>query len=141
MTPIPSFEALVSLPPGDFTFGVIKPGVEVIGILNLIASTGYEVWPLTMEMDAFDVRLLYYEHVGKDFYPRNAAYIQSGPSTIMLIVGPAAQKVWREELMPKIRKAGEVSLTNPAMNLVHGADSPMAAMREVALFFFRSDNE
>jgi len=138
----PNFSKIVEMPPGDFTFGLIKPGVQfdvVAEIYQMIQDGGMELHTLPPTvMSSGDVRRLYYEHIGKHFYARNEAYLMSGPSVRMLIVGMGAQPLWRQFLMPTIREKFVAKWTAPDqqhLNLVHGSDSALSALREVALLW------
>jgi nucleoside diphosphate kinase len=128
--------------PGDFTFALIKPGVPddvVSEILRMIRDGGlmyHSCAPSTLSSG--EARQLYYEHIGKHFYDRNNAYITSGPSIKMLLVGPGAQPLWRNFIMPAIRDKWEEKGPRPErlhLNLVHGSDSPVAALREAVMLW------
>jgi nucleoside-diphosphate kinase len=138
----PNFSKIVELPPGDFTFALIKPWVKpdvVAGVWKMIHDGGLVCHTLVASvMDAQQVRRLYYEHVGKPFYSRNEAYLMSGPSIKVLLIGPGAQPLWRQFLMPAIRDRFGLSHPSPDemhLNLVHGSDSPSSALREVAVLW------
>lgn len=85
----------------------------------------------------------YAEHQGKPFYDDLVEFITSGPAVVMIVEGPDAQAVVRTMMgatNPRqaapgtIRGDLAVELTE---NLVHGADSPESAEREIELFFGR----
>ena len=136
------FNTLVSMPPGDFTFALIKPDGYTSRreeILALLSERGINRRHSVRTLDALDVRKLYYEHIGKFFYDRNAQFLMSGPSLCMLLTGKDVQRQWRDELMPLIREHWGRHNNDPDerhLNLVHGSDSPIAALREVALMIF-----
>lgn len=132
-------EVLQALP-GDITFAVIKPGVppeQVSQIVNLARRRGLTLRnATTITFSAEDVRALYWAHVGKEFYGRNADYMMSGESILLALGGPEAVTVWRKELMPEIRAKWPNS--NPEArhkNIVHGSDSEENAFRELQYFF------
>lgn len=132
-----------SLAPGDFTFALIKPdaftGHVETEICDLILSSGLQIMAhRDAILDADDVRALYYEHVGKFFYDRNAQFIMSGPCRLMILTGHGAQRLWREILMPRIRERWGQHNDDPEkkhLNLVHGSDNWNNAFREVQYFF------
>lgn len=132
-----------TLRPGDFTFAMIKPDAFIqhreTEICDLILDSGLEIArSVDRTLDATDVRALYYEHVGKFFYERNEMFIMSGPCRLLLLVGPDAQRLWREVLMSRIRERWGRHNDSPEMkhlNLVHGSDNVNNAFREVHYFF------
>ena len=141
-TPITIFHIL-DMEPGDFTYALIKPdGFESHRghILGLIADAGLQIGAsLVKQMTPYDVRILYYEHVGRFYYDRNAQFIMSGQSQGLILTGKGAQKIWRLKLMPEIRHLWGQNNDDPEkkhLNLVHGSDSPVAALREAALLMF-----
>ena len=83
----------------------------------------------------------YAEHVTKPFYPQLEQFITAGPIVAMAVEGPEAIRVMRD-MMGKTngRDAqpgtirGDFSVSRQ-VNLVHGSDSPEAAVRELAMYF------
>jgi nucleoside-diphosphate kinase len=83
----------------------------------------------------------YAEHVGKPFYAGLVDFITSGPLVAMVVEGRRAVEAVR----------GVMGVTDPVkavpgslrgdyaldiqQNLVHGADSPESARREIGIFF------
>lgn len=83
----------------------------------------------------------YAEHIGKEFFPRLAAFIQSGPCIALVLEGDEAIQIVRtmmgatkfsEAIPGTIRGDLAYSFTE---NLVHGSDSPESAAREIPIFF------
>lgn len=134
----PLIHALLALAPGDFTFGMIKPdGLPFKeDIFRLIWAAGYKVTPShEVALTEKDIRALYYSHIGKPYYDRNASHNMSGPVILMIIEGPNAVEWWRTIAMPEIRgKWGANDPLNRPANVVHGSDSPEAAFREAQWF-------
>lgn len=135
----PLIHALLALAPGDFTFALIKPdGIPFKDdIFRMIWAAGYKVMPSSeMPLTPTDIRALYYSHINKPYYDRNASHNMSGPVIPMIIEGPNAVDWWRNEAMPEIRaKWGANDPNNRPANVVHGSDSPEAAFREAHWFY------
>ena len=128
------------------TLLLVKPdGVArgLIGeILGRVERKGFKIVALQMRtLDDEFAAAHYAEHVGKEFYPRLAAFITSGPLVAAVVEGPEAISVWRglqgatnpAQAAPGTIR-GDLATANPA-NLTHGSDSPESAAREIALFF------
>jgi len=83
----------------------------------------------------------YAEHVRKDWYPNLEKFITGGPLVAAVVEGPEAIRVVREmvgathglEAAPGTIR-GDFS-SSQQMNLVHAADGPDAARREIEIFF------
>lgn len=83
----------------------------------------------------------YAVHKGKDFYETLLAFITSGPVMAMVWEGEQAVAIARQligktnplEAQPGTIR-GDYAL-HTTMNVIHGADSPENAQREIALFF------
>ena len=85
----------------------------------------------------------YAEHVGKSFYDELLDFITSGPVVAMVVAGPA-DNTWRlvrtlmgatnvDDALPGTIR-GDYATTTTS-NLVHGADGPESAAREIKLYF------
>lgn len=83
----------------------------------------------------------YAEHREKPFFPELVSFITSSPIVAMVVEGPGViaevRKLMgktdpREAAPGTIRGDYGLSIT---MNLVHGADSPDSAAREIPIFF------
>ena len=87
----------------------------------------------------------YSEHVGKDFYRPTVEFMTSAPIMAMVWEGRMAISVVRR-LAGKTNSAeadpgtirGDFALSH-RYNLIHAADSPESAEREIALFFSEGD--
>jgi len=87
----------------------------------------------------------YAEHVEKGWYPTLEGFITGGPVMAAVVEGLEAVKVVRDMLgatsglnaVPGTIR-GDFS-SSRQMNLVHGSDSPEAAVREIALYFDESE--
>ena len=91
---------------------------------------------------------LYQPHLGKKFYPGLVKFITSGPVVACIVSGESAISRLRElmgDTDPLAAERGtirgdlkEMAVINEdgiIKNLVHGSDSPAAAVRETAVFF------
>ena len=91
---------------------------------------------------------LYQPHLGKKFYPGLIKFITSGPVVACVVSGESASSRLRAlmgDTDPLAAERGTIrgDLKEPAVinedgiikNLVHGSDSPAAAVRETAVFF------
>ncbi|NLV16808.1 MAG: nucleoside-diphosphate kinase [Syntrophomonadaceae bacterium] len=128
------------------TFFMIKPdGVRrgLIGsIISRLETKGFRLVALKMLTISPEMaREHYAEHQGKSFFNELTDFITSGPVVAMVWEGPAVIKAVRTmmgatdpaEADPgTIRGDMAVSLSE---NVVHGSDSPIAAAREIGLFF------
>ena len=83
----------------------------------------------------------YAEHVAKAWYPELEAFITGGPVVALIVEGPEAIRVVRDltgatnsrDAAPGTIRADFGS--SQQMNLVHAADGPQAAAREIKIFF------
>lgn len=133
-------ERVLLAPPGDVTFALIKPDAshdQVTEIRRMIEEEGLTIGlERVATLTEMDVRALYWAHIGKDFYARNAEFMMSRESWLMVLSGTNAQERWRHHLMPEIRQRWLNH--NPDArhrNLVHGSDSAENAFRELHYFF------
>jgi len=92
-------------------------------------------------IDAAQADRHYAEHVEKDFYSPQRAFVTSGPLVALVLEGDEAVEVVRAANgATDGRKAapgtirGDLSLSNRE-NLVHGSDSPESAVREIGIWF------
>jgi nucleoside-diphosphate kinase len=83
----------------------------------------------------------YAEHKGKPFYEGTVAYMTSAPVVVMCLEGPDAVTAARATMgatnplnAPPGSIRGDFGV-NISRNLVHGADKPETAVRELALYF------
>lgn len=128
------------------TFLMIKPdGVErgLTGqIISRIETRGFRLVAIKMLRISEDLaRNHYAEHVEKTFFPEMLSFITSGPVVAMVWEGPEVIQSIRE-----LMGATDPAQANPgtirgdlggsiSKNVVHGSDSPVAAHREISLFF------
>jgi nucleoside-diphosphate kinase len=128
------------------TFCMLKPGVlqrRIVGeVISRIERKGLKIQAMKMMQIPRDLCEEHYaEHRGKSFYDSLVSYMTSAPVVAMVVGG--------EEAIPYLRAlAGK---TNPAEaapgtirgdyalitqnNIIHAADSPESAAREIGLFF------
>ncbi len=83
----------------------------------------------------------YAEHVSRSFYPDLEEFITSGPVVALCVEGPEAISVVRTLMGPTNGRQsppgtirGDFGLSK-SRNLIHGSDSPVAAEKEIALYF------
>ncbi len=128
------------------TFVFLKPeAVErgLVGeILMRIERKGLRIRALKLHrMTRQEAEELYAPHKGKEFFERLVNHVTSGPVLLMVIEGPRAVRAMRRligatdplEAAPgSIR--GDYALTMTA-NVIHAADSPESAEREMRIFF------
>jgi nucleoside-diphosphate kinase len=132
------------------TFLMIKPdGVKrgLVGqIISRLEEKGLELRALKLKnLDIETARTHYAEHSDKPFYDHLVYYVTSGPIIVMAVEGFNAVRAVRQlvgatnpiEAMPGSLR-GDFCLEQ-VRNLVHAADSPEAASRELSLHFSRDD--
>jgi nucleoside-diphosphate kinase len=132
------------------TFLMIKPdGVKrgLVGqIISRLEEKGLELRALKLKnLDIETARTHYAEHSDKPFYDHLVYYVTSGPIIVMAVEGFNAVRAVRQlvgatnpiEAMPGSLR-GDFCLEQ-VRNLVHAADSPEAASRELSLHFNRGD--
>jgi nucleoside-diphosphate kinase len=132
------------------TFLMIKPdGVKrgLVGqIISRLEEKGLELRALKLKnLDIETARTHYAEHSDKPFYDHLVYYVTSGPIIVMAVEGFNAVRAVRQlvgatnpiEAMPGSLR-GDFCLEQ-VRNLVHAADSPEAASRELSLHFNRDD--
>jgi len=128
------------------TFVFLKPEAVrrgLIGeILMRIERKGLRIKALRLHrMTRREAEELYAPHKGKEFFERLVEHVTSGPVLLMVIEGPGAIRAMRQligatdplEAVPgSIR--GDYGL-NITANIIHAADSPESAEREMRIFF------
>jgi nucleoside-diphosphate kinase len=94
-----------------------------------------------MRVTAELARRHYAEHVHKAWYPNLEGFVTGGPLVAAIVEGPEAIAVVRNMVGATngLKAAagtirGDFS-TNQQMNLVHASDGPVAAAREMEIFF------
>lgn len=128
------------------TFIMIKPdGVRrrLVGeVVRRLENKGFDLLAIKMLTLTGDMAAAHYrEHKDKEFYPELIEHITSGPVVAMVWQGSQAIGIGRllvghrdplRALPGTIR--GDFACVSTE-NLVHAADSPTAAERELKLFF------
>jgi nucleoside-diphosphate kinase len=130
------------------TFVMCKPDAvarglvgEVIGRLERKGLTLVAAGLRTIDRDLAERH--YAEHVEKPFFSELVEFITSGPVMAMVVEGPD-DNTWH--LVRTLMGATNVNdalpgsirgdfATTTTSNLVHGADGPESAAREIGLFF------
>jgi nucleoside-diphosphate kinase len=128
------------------SFVMVKPdGVErrLVGeILQRFEKRGLRVVALKMMNVSRELAEKHYEaHKGKGFYEDLLAFITSGPVVAVVLEADDAVALARQmmgALNPVDASPGTIRgdyTTEKQKNLIHGSDSPEAALREIALWF------
>ncbi len=132
------------------TFAMIKPdGVQrgLIGqIITRIERRGLRLEALKMiRLDKDTAAEHYKEHVGKGFYDSLLDYITSGPVVVMAIYGDSSVSMIRDivgKTDPKKAAPGTIRADfgiDISRNIIHAADSPESAERELNIYFDGSE--
>lgn len=128
------------------TFVMIKPdGVQrnLVGeIIARIEQKGYKLVAMKlMQLTEEHAKVHYQEHVEKPFFPGLVEYITSGPVVAMVWEGKNAVKGMRQLMgatnpqeAPPGTIRGDYGL-DIGRNVIHGADAPESAQREMAIYF------
>ncbi len=130
------------------TFAMIKPHIlrdnKVGEVITQIESRGFHIRSMQMmTMSTFQAKQLYFEHMGKDFFPGLVNYMTSGPIIGMCLEKPGdnCATAWRKEIgatdpinadQGTLRK---MFALDKRQNAVHGSDSNQSAFRELSIFF------
>lgn len=129
------------------TFFLVKPdGVArgLIGeILSRIERKGLKLVALDLRIaDEETAKKHYAEHVDKPFFGDLVDFITSGPLVAGVIEGPRAVQAWRQlaGATDPVGSATPGSIRGDFAlevnsNIVHGADSPESAEREIKIWF------
>ena len=132
------------------TFIMLKPDAisrKIIGkIFERIEKKGLKIVALKLvRMNEMKASELYSIHRGKDFFNDLIKFITSGPVIPMILEGPKAVEMVRriigstnpfEAEMGSIR--GDYA-TDITQNVIHAADSPESAEKEMRVFFEKED--
>jgi nucleoside-diphosphate kinase len=121
--------------------------MRIIGeIIRRIESKGLRVVALKLiKASKKHVEKLYEMHKDKPFYEKLVNWVASGPIVVMVVEGNSAINVMRElagatnpaEAAPgTIRKDYGLNITQ---NVIHAADGPENALREIRIFFRRNN--
>src|SRR5512141_2941270 len=128
------------------TLVIVKPdGVQraLVGeIIKRFEARGLRIAGMKlMQISRETAEKHYAEHKGKPFYEGTVAYMTSAPVVVMCLEGPdavAAARATMGATNPLNAPAGTIRGDfgmNISRNLVHGADKPETAVRELALYF------
>lgn len=128
------------------TLSIIKPDAvakNAIGeILSRFEKSGLRIVAAKMlRLSEADAGGFYAEHKGRPFYPALIGFMTSGPVLVQVLEGENAVARNRElmgatnpqEAAPGTIRADFASTIDA--NAVHGSDSPVSAVREIAYFF------
>lgn len=132
------------------TFIMLKPDAisrKIIGkIFERIEKKGLKIVALKLvRMNEMKASELYSIHRGKDFFNDLIRSITSGPVMPMVLEGPNAVEIVRriigstnpfEAEMGSIRGDYAIDITQ---NVIHAADSPESAEKEMRVFFEKED--
>ncbi len=128
------------------TFVLLKPDAlqrSLAGeILARLDRRGYRFIALKLARPTREQALAHYaEHAGKFFFDGLVDHLTSGPAVAMVLEAPDAVASVRQ-LVGATRPAEAAAGTirgdlgqSPLRNLVHAADSPENAARELAIYF------
>jgi len=132
------------------TFGMLKPDAVERGLIGQVIARleakGLKVVAMKMlKIDRKKAERLYEVHKGKPFYNGLVDYSMSGPVVTMILEG--------EDAIKRLRRV--IGATDPAKaehgtirrefglevlkNVIHAADSPENAEREMRIFFEKSE--
>lgn len=128
------------------TLVLLKPDCLQRGLLGRVLARfedkGFQIVAMKlMRVTPELARRHYAEHLHKKWYPEVEAFITSGPLVAAIVEGPDAIRVVRQmvgdtdglEAAPGTIR-GDYSCSRQ-MNLVHAADGPDSARREIKIFF------
>jgi len=130
----------------ELTFVMIKPDAyrrKLVGeIISRFERKGLEIVRMQLRYLTWEeIKTLYFEHEGREYYERLTNFIKDGPVVLMVLRGLNAVGVARivmgktlytEALPGSIR--GDFAL-HQTYNLVHGSDCRENADRELKIFF------
>jgi len=128
------------------TFVFLKPGAVKRGLMGEIIARierkGLRIRAMRLHrMTREEAEELYAPHKGKEFFGRLVEHVTSGPVLLMVVEGPSAIRVMRRmigatdpvEAAPGTIR-GDLALDITA-NVIHAADGPESAEREMRIFF------
>ena len=128
------------------TLVLVKPSGVARGLVGEVISRmerrGLTIKVARLLMATPEMAARHYEdHKGKDFYEELMAHITSAPVFAMVVEGPSAVRVVRDMMgKPNPLEAAPGTIRGDfgldmRRNVVHSADSPASAEREIAIFF------
>jgi nucleoside-diphosphate kinase len=130
----------------DRTLILVKPDAFARGLTGEIITRferkGLRLAAMkVMTVDEDTAKRHYADHEGKPFFGGLIEFITSGPLVAMILEGDNAAEAGRQIIGatdPLQAAPGSIRAdfaTVMARNLVHGADSPESAEREIAIYF------
>ncbi len=128
------------------TLVLVKPDAVARGlvgkILAVIEERGLKIVGMKMtELSKEMAEEHYEEHVGKPFFEPLVSFITSSPLVALVVEGRDSIKVMRSiagKTNPMEASPGTIRARfalETGRNVIHAADSPKSAEREIALFF------
>ena len=132
------------------TLVLVKPDAVRRGltgeVLRRIEAKGYRLVTLELRTATRDVLEQHYaEHVGKPFYEPLVGFMSSGPVVAAVVEGERVVEGWRTMMgttdptsaLPGSVRGDLARDWGGAVqeNLVHGSDSAVSAVREIAIWF------
>lgn len=132
------------------TFTILKPDCVKDGhvgkIIDKILSNGFKIIAIKMLKMTRPVAEGFYEiHKGKSFFEELILFMTEGPCIVAVLEKENAVQDYRALMGatdPSKAAAGTIRkefAENISRNVVHGADSPENASREIAYFFSTSE--
>jgi len=134
------------------TFVFLKPEAVKRGLMGEIIARierkGLRIKAMRLHrMTREEAERLYAVHRGKEFFERLVRHVTSGPVLLMVVEGPRAIKAMRRligatdplEAGPGTIR-GDFALDITA-NIIHAADGPESAEREMRIFFSEEEIE
>jgi len=132
------------------TFGMLKPDAVERGLIGQVIARleakGLKVVAMKMlKIDRKKAERLYEVHKGKPFYDGLVDYSMSGPVVTMILEGEGAIKRLRQVIGatdPAKAEPGTIRREfglEVLKNVIHAADSPENAEREMRIFFEKSE--
>ena len=132
------------------TFGMLKPDAVERGLIGQVIARleakGLKVVAMKMlKIDRKKAERLYEVHKGKPFYNGLVDYSMSGPVVTMILEGEGAIKRLRQVIGatdPAKAEPGTIRREfglEVLKNVIHAADSPENAEREMRIFFEKSE--
>ncbi len=130
----------------ETTLIILKPDAVQRGLCGRIISRfedkGFQVVGCKLMKISLKLAATHYEsHQGKPFYDGLVAFMTSSPVVVLALRGVGAIEISRKMMGATFgSKAepgtirGDFGVSN-SFNLIHGSDSPEAAIRELGLFF------
>lgn len=133
----------------ELEFFMVKPDGVSRGLVGecfkRLENAGLKIVAMKMKrVSKEEAESLYSIHKGKEFYDSLIDYIRSGPVVVSVIAGKEAVKLTRKLIGatdPVKANTGTIRgdyAQNISHNVVHAADSPKNAKKELSIFFEKS---